>query len=98
MALVLLGLPEFGVGAVEPIQHAKHPETLVEPGNTKDVRVVTIFYKQESNHLPIYSNQESSFYRYNGNATLNIFTVIYSLPLNCKYSQNSLPKRLLIHT
>lgn len=77
MALVLLGLPEFGVGAVEPIQHAKHPETLVEPGNAIDVRVVTIFYKQESNHLPIYSNQESSFYRYNGNATLNIqlFTV-----------------------
>lgn len=51
VALVLLGLPEFGVGAVEPIQHAKHPETLVEPGNTKDVRTVTIFYKQESNLL-----------------------------------------------
>lgn len=31
MAFVLLGLPEFGVGAVEPIQHTKDPETLVEP-------------------------------------------------------------------
>ncbi len=37
MALILLGLPEFGVGAVEPIQHTEDPETLVEPGTRKDV-------------------------------------------------------------
>lgn len=36
VALVLLGLPEFGVGAVEPIQHAEDPKTLVEPGTTKE--------------------------------------------------------------
>lgn len=28
--LVLLGLPELAVCAVEPVQHTKHPETLVE--------------------------------------------------------------------
>lgn len=33
--LVLLGLPEFGVGAVEPVQHAENPETLVEPGRRR---------------------------------------------------------------
>ena len=37
VALVLFGLPEFGVGAVEPIQHAEDPETLVEPGNRENV-------------------------------------------------------------
>ena len=31
MAFILLGAPEFGVGAVEPIQHTEDPETLVEP-------------------------------------------------------------------
>lgn len=31
VAFVLLGLPEFSVGAVEPIQHSEDPETLVEP-------------------------------------------------------------------
>ena len=31
VALVLFGLPELSVGAVEPVQHAQDPETLVEP-------------------------------------------------------------------
>lgn len=31
MAFVLLGLPEFGVGAVETIQNTKDSVTLVEP-------------------------------------------------------------------
>lgn len=37
VALVLLGLPEFCVGAVEPIQYSKHSETLVKPETRKDV-------------------------------------------------------------
>lgn len=50
VALVLLGLPEFRVGAVEPIKHAKNPETLVEPETRTDgSTAVTIFYKQELN-------------------------------------------------
>lgn len=35
MALVLLGTPELGVGAVEPVEDTEDPETLVEPGNRK---------------------------------------------------------------
>lgn len=31
VAFILLGLPEFGVSAVEPVQNAKDPVTLVEP-------------------------------------------------------------------
>lgn len=31
VAFVLLGLPEFGVGAVEAIQNTEDPVTLVEP-------------------------------------------------------------------
>lgn len=51
VALILLGLPEFGVGAVEPIQHTEDPETLVEPGTRKNVwvQLFQIIYKQESN-------------------------------------------------
>lgn len=50
MALVLLGLPEFRVGAVETIEHAKHPKALVEPVTRKDVNTaVPNFDKQESN-------------------------------------------------
>ena len=37
MALVLLGLSEFGVSAVEPVQHAENPETLVEPGTMREM-------------------------------------------------------------
>ena len=31
VALVLLGLPELAVGAVESVQHAQNPIVLVEP-------------------------------------------------------------------
>lgn len=31
VSLVLLALPELAVGAMEPVQHAQDPETLVEP-------------------------------------------------------------------
>lgn len=37
MALVLLGTPELGVGAVEPVEDAEDPETLVEPGDRKKI-------------------------------------------------------------
>lgn len=30
MAFILLGLPEFGVGTVESVQHSQDPEALVE--------------------------------------------------------------------
>lgn len=35
VALVLFALPEFVVCAMEPIQHAEHTITLVEPGSRK---------------------------------------------------------------
>lgn len=31
VALVLLSLPELGIGGVEPVQDAQHTETLIEP-------------------------------------------------------------------
>jgi hypothetical protein len=31
VALVLLGLPELAVGAVESVQHTQNPKVLVEP-------------------------------------------------------------------
>lgn len=37
MALVLLGLPELGIGAVESVQDAQHTETLVEPATRKEL-------------------------------------------------------------
>ena len=37
VALVLLGTPELGVGAVEPVEDAEDPETLVEPGDRKKI-------------------------------------------------------------
>lgn len=46
VALVLLGLPELGIGAVESVQDAQHTETLVEPATRKEL-VRVIFALQE---------------------------------------------------
>lgn len=66
MALVLLGLPEFSVSAMEPVQHTKDPETLVEPGVRRDMRTMVKDMPIHSlfDHFPIYSNQESSGLRF----------------------------------
>ncbi len=37
VALVLLCLPKFAVGSVEPIEHTEDPKTLVEPETRKHV-------------------------------------------------------------
>ena len=52
MALILLGLPEFGVGAMEAVQHAEHPEALVEPGTgTQGSTTVTMFDNNLDNSI-----------------------------------------------
>lgn len=38
VALVLLGLPELGIGAVQPVQDAQHTVALVEPATRKDLK------------------------------------------------------------
>lgn len=42
MALVLFGLPELGVGAVEPVQDPEDPEALVEPGAREEEKILTV--------------------------------------------------------
>ena len=37
VAFILFGLPEFGVGTVEPVQHAQHAKTLVEPETRRNM-------------------------------------------------------------
>lgn len=37
VALVLLGLPELGIGAMEPVQDTQHSETLVEPATRQEL-------------------------------------------------------------
>lgn len=51
VALVLLGLPELGIGAVESVQDAQHTETLVEPATRKQLRV--IFALQENSCMDL---------------------------------------------